>query len=201
MAINYLPVLFDSKVEFPTMNFFTWFLIWRIPTLRILFNIAKTDENWELDSNLCNGFFNKLLMSKKNEWVVLFPEVNIFTQECCKLQQFQSQRYYLPVFNHVLYPRFSSFWNVISVVDSNPYKFNKLYDLTIHYYKIINDNEKVFISPDLLEIFASKDKIHINIDVKFKNIKRVPITRPKLEKWLEKTWIEKDDILDRIYTS
>lgn len=182
------------------VNFFTWFLIWKIPTLRILINLAKNDENWELDTSLAEIFFDKLLNSRKVEWLVLFPEVNIFTQESCYLQKLQSEKFYLPIFNNVLYPRFSSFFNVISMINSkNNYKFNNLYDLTIFYYKVNEDNEKTYFSPSLLEIFGSNDKITINIDVKFKNLTRVSHNRPKLERWLEKDWIEKDNFLQQNY--
>lgn len=205
LAINYLArysYFVNNDIEIPIVNFFTWFLIWKIPTLRILVNLAKNDENWELDTSLSEIFFNKLLESKKTEWLVLFPEVNIFTRESCYLQKLQSEKFYLPIFNNVLYPRFSSFYNVITMINSrNNYKFNKLYDLTIHYYKVNENKEKIYFSPSLLDIFGSNENITINIDIKFKNITRVSHNRSKLERWLEKDWIEKDSYLQHAYQS
>lgn len=192
----------NNDLEIPMVNFFTWFLVWKTPTVRILLNLAKNDENWELDHQLSEVFFNKLITSKKTEWLVLFPEVNIFTSESSQLQKIQSQKFYLPVFNNLLYPRFSGLFNVVSTIKTNGnYKFNKLYDLTISYYKLGESNEKIYFCPSLLEIFSSNEKIFINIDVKFKNLTRVSNNRNKLEKWLEKTWIEKDHALGALYSS
>lgn len=198
LAVNYLArhsYLANSDLEVPMVNFFTWFLSWRVPTLRILVNMAKNDENWELDSLLCECFFRKLLDSRKTEWLVVFPEVNIFTEQSRNLQQIQSDKFYLPVFNWVLYPRFSAFYNVMSMVKHNSYKFRKLYDLTIFYYYINEFNETVHFSPTLLETFSFEYKIYVNIHVKFKHFARVSGNRSKMEKWLEKTWMEKDQMM------
>lgn len=203
IALNYLArysYFTNNDLEVPIVNFFTWFLIWKIPTIRILTNMAKNDENWELDSQLSETFFNGLINSKKTEWLVVFPEVNIFTTESSKLQKVLSEKFYLPVFKHLLYPRFSSFFNVITAIQGNEsFKFNKLYDLTVFYYELSESGEKQYISPNLLKIFSNHERIFINIDVRFKNISRISSNRRKLEKWLEKTWSEKDQFLDQNY--
>ncbi|WEJ96352.1 putative acyltransferase [Yamadazyma tenuis] len=116
-AINYLSRHSFSKnkeLEVPVVNFFTWFLLWKVPNINILRNMAKCDENWELDHSLNEVFFSKLFASKKVEWLVLFPEVNIFTAESSALQKIQCEKFYLPLLKNLLYPRFSSLHNVVS---------------------------------------------------------------------------------------
>lgn len=200
IVINYLAKythLVNNDIDAPTVNFFTWFLIWKVPTLRILLNLAKNDENWELDPNLNEIFFNKLNY-KKTQWLVLFPEVNIYTKMSSEIQKIQCQRFYLPVFQNVLYPRFSSFYNVMNM--NSKIRFNKLYDLTICYYKTV-DHQKQYFQPTLLQIFSDPDPIFVTIDVKFKLLSKVSLNRNKLEKWLEKTWIDKDNYLQQLYSS
>lgn len=205
LVINYLArysYASNKSLEIPIVNFFTWFLIWKVPTLKILVNMAKNDENWELDSQLADGVFNKLIISKKTEWLVLFPEVNIFTDESAQLQKIQSEKFYLPIFEYLLYPRFSSLFNVILVLKTRDHhKFNRLFDLTIYYYHLNEFDEKQYISPNLLNIFGSEQKLFITINVKNKNLTRISANRQKLERWLEKTWIEKDQQLKQAYSS
>lgn len=204
LSINYLSrysLSNDTNFQVPMVNFFTWFTLWRVPGFKVLINLCKCDENWELDSLLIGVFFKKIVSSKKIEWLVTFPEVNIFTSEASKLQKIQCDKFYLPSFNHLLYPRFSSFSNAISMARSSDYKFNRLYDLTIYYYKLNDANEKVFFQPTLLDIFSCEGDLYVNIIVKFKSIVNISNNRNKLEKWLEKNWIEKDKYLNDIYSS
>lgn len=159
----------------------------------------KCDENWELEKGLSFCLFEKVITSKIPEWIVIFPEVNIWTEEGANLQGRQSEKYYLPNLRHTLYPRFSAFYNAISSIRIfNNYKFTKLYDLSI-YYEVQNKSDKETILPSLIDIFANEYPITINVDIKSKSLVRVPAKRHKLEKWLEKVWCEKDKHLHAKY--
>lgn len=179
-----------------------------VPTLRTFFNLAKCDENWELDSLLCEKLFKPIFESGVPEWIVLFPEVNIWTQEDSNLVKKQCQKYFLPNLENVLYPRFSGFYNVMSTFDTNPNKFTRLYDITISYTRKIEPFGEVELRdhlpipitpPSLLEFFTTNSdsgrNLEVNIHVKSKLLSRIPTKRRKIEKWLEKSWMEKDRIL------
>lgn len=211
-----------KNLTLPRINFFTWFKLWRIPSIRVLINLAKCDENWELENSLSKIVFGKILKSKVPEWIVLFPEVNIWTEEDSSLQKAQGEKFYLPALQNILYPRFSAFYNVISSLNSKEHsKFNQLYDISILYewgsiesktltnkpptdelnsvYSsgIPKGHDMNLISPSLLEIFSSDNPITIYIHVKSKRLLRVPTKRSKIEKWLENTWVEKDKFLEQ----
>lgn len=204
-----------GNLTLPRINFFSWFRLWKVPSLGVLFNLAKCDENWQLEKSLSDLVFSNLLKSKIPEWIILFPEVNIWTPEDSKLQQKQSEKYFLPVLENVLYPRFSAFYNVISALNNKEhFKFTKLYDLTILYQmetllmpedNIGNDlvslpnrpSADYFVSPTLLQIFSSEFSITVHINVKTKQLARIPKKKNKMEKWLENSWVDKDTLLEQ----
>ncbi|ODQ81276.1 hypothetical protein BABINDRAFT_160646 [Babjeviella inositovora NRRL Y-12698] len=119
----------------PRINFFTWFSLWQIPSVRVFGKMLKSDENWELDDTLSNQLFSKVSTNAHPEWVILFPEVNIWTKEDAYLQQRQSEMYFTPVFQNLLYPRFSALANALSALKMNNSLFSKYYDVTIVYYR------------------------------------------------------------------
>ncbi|CUM64717.1 uncharacterized protein PRCAT00002327001 [Priceomyces carsonii] len=199
----------NDRLTLPRINFFSWFLIWSVPKIKILFNLAKCDENWELDKPLTELVFDNLFKSKRPEWIILFPEVNIWTEEASALQRRQSEKFYLPVLHNILYPRFSGFQNVISAINAKyNFKFTKLYDVTLNYYRApknsctldclqpVNDRPRCPIS--LIEAFASNSDITITVNVKTRAVARIPNKRNKLEKWLENVWIDKDKLVTRM---
>lgn len=156
-----------------------------MPTIKTVFNMARCDENWELSEKWCTKIFSRVMMSESPEWVILFPEVNIFTPAGSYLQRAQSERYFLPYLDHTLYPRFSGLYNTMQMVRKS-IKFSTIYDLTIMY-----DKEP----PTLLQLFACPGSITISIHVKATSIARIPERRSKLERWLEKAWVDKEKLL------
>lgn len=179
----------DNSVTLPRLNFYSWFHVWQVPTWRILFNIAKCDENWELDPTLAKRIFKKLLRSKFPEWVVLFPEVNIWSKESAELHREQSVNYYLPVFKNLLYPRFLGLYNVVTAFDKDNSKFTRMYDITIRYGEIEG--------PSLMEVFTTATPLQIKVHVKAKLFSRIPTKRDKLEKYLERVWVAKEKYLTK----
>lgn len=165
-------------------------MVWRMPCFRVLCNMAKCDENWELDTSLLEPVFEEIQRSKFPEWIVLFPEVNIWTKEDAELQKLQCEKFYLPVLLNVLYPRFSGFYNVINALSSKSnFKFSKLYDISIIYH------QKNRVSPSLIGFFASEAPLTVTVHIKSKFLSRVPVKRSKLERYLEHAWVEKDRLL------
>lgn len=175
----------------PRINFFTWFSIWQIPNLNTWFNMFKSDENWEIESHLTKSLPHDQLHSKFIEWIVLFPEVNVFSERDLLLQNHSAKKYFLPPFTNVLYPRFSALANIIrGLASNNINKFTRLYDITILYKK----------QPSLLEFFISGNQIDVQVYIKKRLISKIPINRYKLEKYLEYTWVEKDKLISRMRT-
>ncbi|ODV96850.1 hypothetical protein PACTADRAFT_39275, partial [Pachysolen tannophilus NRRL Y-2460] len=184
----------DSMV-LPKINFFTWYNIWQIPTLKILKNLASCDENWELDEKSSLLIFKKMICSKVPEWIVLFPEVNIFNLESSRLQKEMCDKFYLPKFQNLLYPRFSSFYNSIQALSET--SFARLYDVSIIYYR--NPPGGEFKQPSLLELFSLNPSPYvIRIHIKSRMLQRVPVKKRRLEKWLEMLWADKDKLIDSL---
>ena len=91
---DYSPMRQCEQFSLPIINFFSWFLVWRVPTVKILLHMLKSDENWELELKSLSFVFSRLLRSKFSEWVVLFPEVNIWTPNGAALQGQVSNKYF-----------------------------------------------------------------------------------------------------------
>ncbi|ODV83279.1 hypothetical protein CANARDRAFT_209231 [[Candida] arabinofermentans NRRL YB-2248] len=185
-----------STINLPRLNFFTWFSIWDIPNFRLFRNIYQSDENWELNDDTLQITFNKFLDSNERfvEWLITFPEVNIFSLKDWKLQKSLNEKYYLPNLNNLLYPRYSSFKNVINGLYGS--QFTRLYDITIIYYTKNELGEIQFKNPNILEIFGlSDDKYSIKIHIKAKLMSRLYINKTRLDKWLENKWVKKDKLI------
>ncbi|KAK6204641.1 uncharacterized protein RJT21DRAFT_132105 [Scheffersomyces amazonensis] len=184
----------ENSIVLPRVNFFSWFLVWRVPTWKVLFNMAKCDENWELDESLLDSVFYKVLHSRTPEWLIMFPEVNIFTHENALIQQQQSSKYCLPLLENVLYPRFSGIFNLVSAIQkSNNFKFTKIYDINLLYSRESNNPKNIFITPTLFDIFTSSSPpITVHIFVKTRFLSRLPQKRSKVERYIEHAWVDKD---------
>lgn len=170
----------------PQVNFFSWCSLWRIPSLKVWFNLVCCDENWELSKLLSRTVFRRVLQSSVIEWVVIFPEVNIYTPTLSYFQRLHAQKYCLPYLDHLLYPRFSAVLNAVQTINGNA-KFLRAYDITILYSR----------PPTLLQLFASADAIVVTIEVKEIALAKIPLKKRQLQKWLERTWLEKDRLLEQ----
>ncbi|OBA23025.1 hypothetical protein METBIDRAFT_25730, partial [Metschnikowia bicuspidata var. bicuspidata NRRL YB-4993] len=169
----------------PQVSFFTWYSVWRVPTVRTLLNVVLCDENWELSSLLCRSAFSPVRASEAPQWVVLFPEVNIWTPSAAYQQRLQAKKYCLPYYDHTLYPRYPGLLNAVGTLGNRTnIKFARVYNLTILYH-----SRK---PPSLLQLFASTEKIAVTIDVRAMRLSSIPHRKAKLERWLEKTWLDKD---------
>lgn len=190
----------SEKLNLPVTNFFSWFLVWRVPTIKILLHMLKSDENWEIDQKSLGFVFSRLLRSKLSQWIVLFPEVNIWTKEGAGLQRQLSNKYYLPHLNHLLYPRFSGFANIISALESSkPHPYSNLYDVTILYSQR-HLKHFLYNPPSLLEMFSCRNQIIVTIHIKVRPVSRIPVKRQKLERYLEHLWRHKDKLLCQLKT-
>lgn len=173
----------------PQVNFFTWFNLWRLPSIKTLYNIVKSDENWELLALHCERLFNRVIKTSTSaEWVVVFPEVNVWTALAAHLQQIQAQQYFLPYLDQVLYPRYSSLFNTVTQLNTTKQtKFVRAYNISITYSS----------PPTLLSFFSSPEKLSVLVHVKEEQIAKIPKKKPKFDKWLEMEWIEKDYLLEK----
>ncbi|GME69100.1 unnamed protein product [[Candida] boidinii] len=202
-----------SSEAIPIIKFFTWFSIWSIPNFKLMKNILLVDENWELSTNLNFEIFNELikltklaksdlnLQNMKPIWLILFPEVNIFSKRDYYLQSELIEKYYLPKLNNLLYPRYSGIYNTIKALNYS--NFSKLLDITIIYYRINKQNgDLIFQSPNLIEILFNNlpngYKYNVLINVREKNLNKISDKRAKLEKWLERRWVKKDTIIENL---
>ncbi|KAI5966959.1 uncharacterized protein KGF55_000368 [Candida pseudojiufengensis] len=190
----------QTELSLPVVNFFSWFLVWKVPNIKILFNLLKTDENWEIEEKSILYIFAKFLRSKFSEWIVLFPEVNIWSEDNYRLQQQVGQKYFLPKLNNVLYPRYPSFYNIITALTKfKPHPYTNLYDLTIIYCRPgKTSTDSYYLPPTLLEIFSSQEPITILVYIKLRSLGRIPHKRKKLERYLEHLWVHKDKIITQI---
>lgn len=179
----------------PQLKFFTWFTLWTVPQVDYFKNIFQSDENWELDGETLGGLFSSAVESAQTQWVVLFPEVNIFTARVAKMQRMMGEKHFLPLMTNVLYPRFGGVVNAVGAMYES--KFTRLYDITLVYYKMV-DGEWVFGCPTLVDAISGQDKYKVLVHVKGKFLSRVPLKRNKLEKWVEGRWLKKDKLITKL---
>lgn len=173
-----------STTVMPRVSFFTWYSLWTMPLLKMWLNMAACDENWELTRPKATSMFRTVMTSETPEWVVVFPEVNIWTPTSAHLQCMQSQKYCLPQFDYMLYPRFSALFNATTEArTSGRNKYGKLYDVTISYEPQ---------TPTLARLFSSSALLQVTVHIKSHQLLCIPLKRAKLERWLEKRWLEKD---------
>lgn len=173
----------------PQVNFFTWFSLWRIPSARTLAHIFNSDENWDLLRGHADLLFAKMYQSlTRPAWVVVFPEVNIWTPSAAHLQQAQAHQYFLPFLEHVLYPRFAAPFTAVSQLAPSRHSssFESLYHITISYSA----------PTKLLSVFSSTVPIEVHVHVRTEPLAKVPRKRHKFDKWLECTWVQKDTELN-----
>lgn len=181
-----------TSILLPKLSFFTWYQIWNIPSFQFLRDISQADENWDLDSDTLGSTFNKYLEQKSGtQWLVTFPEVNIYTEKSSKLEQIMGEKYYLPHLENVLYPRYSGFANCIGGLYKTTFKV--LYDISIIYYHKDQSGNIVFQGPSLLAAFGlCESDITAVIYIRSKLLNRIPLRRDRMEKWLERRWVKKD---------
>ncbi|GMM38188.1 hypothetical protein DASC09_055270 [Saccharomycopsis crataegensis] len=206
-----------TQLPTPRLNFFTWSTIWRVPTVRLLTNIVNNDENWELDNS---DIVYKLLktsdysvektesqlsgqefeINNYPEWLILFPEVNIWNKTDLYLQQKQGEKYYLPKLNHLLYPRFKNFNKTIATIRKlKGLNIPHLHSLTIFYYDKLTKHE---ICPSLIDFVGDlPSNILVRVHIKSRSLKRLPTRSNKLEKWLENEWDSKEKLLESMERS
>jgi hypothetical protein len=142
---------------------------------------------------------NNLLTKNKFNWIVHFPEANIFEENVQIIHHYQAELNYLPQYKELLYPRLKNFTNFIeSQKNNNHTSIKSLLDLTILYYHPIKET---FINPTIFEIMTVKQPVLIvHIDFKLRPLSKLPTKPRRLERWLEEDWSEKDKMIDAIKT-
>ncbi|ODV60738.1 Mum3p ASCRUDRAFT_8338 [Ascoidea rubescens DSM 1968] len=229
----------DSKI-FINLNFLTWALIWQFPSLKLFLNLFNLNENWLLNNddltylfekkNLLQSFSNHTHDDEKNtntnknknkniniNWLILYPEVNIFTLKNLKIQNNNSVTY--KFLSNLLYPRFSflyPFFNYLDDLNINNKKFinlndfnsfnnyNRIYDISIIYYIIGNNNHSHnhnhnhdgendlnfnFNPPTILQLLLSNNIKSLNIRININSIQYPKLRHLKKKKNFEK-WFE-----------
>lgn len=190
----------NKLIDLARVNFFTWFLIWRVPGVRLLRHMMHCDENWELEQEYALAKMAKILESKFTEWVVIFPEVNIWTNESANAQQRMATRYCLPRLENLLYPRYSALYNVVqsvSLIDKCP--LEDLYNISISYRFSNDQGEYSSANPTLFNIFCSHSSIYVLIHVSHTRIEKLPTRRSRFERYVERMWIFKDSVVGELY--
>lgn len=177
----------------PHLAFFTWFTIWSVPSVAYIKNILQTDENWELDGETVGGVFGEYI-GPGVQWLVMFPEVNIFSDKNAKLQRMMGEKYFMPELQRVLYPRFGGVVNAVGGLFET--KFTRLYDLTLLYYTK-KGNSVEFGCPSLARALGG-EQFKVVVHVKGKFLSRVPLKRNRIERWLENRWLKKDKLLAKM---
>lgn len=200
MLMYYLKTLVEKASGEPVLlSFFNWNLVWQAPGLKLFRRLWQNDENWEMNVVELEQSLQTLTQTSANNWIAHFPEVNICTNTNWVIQNLQLDKHNLPRFEHLLYPRFNNFSNLIKAVRNNPTSpLKNLLGLTILYY---NPVKNIFTNPTLFEIVTLKQPVFIiSVDFHIKHISKLPLKARKLDKWLENEWLEKDKILDAMQT-
>lgn len=149
-------------------QFFTWFHLWRVPSVHMLWNMLRCDENWKL-----SVIAEHRLLRKMKFPVVAFPEVNIFTEEDLFLQNHHSRSYFGKSYERVLHPRYMAVMNLSNAEAGRQGWF----DFTIDYEELLSLID-VFTKPVVVKVRCQK------VDI--------PCREKYLARQLERLWSEKD---------
>lgn len=122
----------------------------------------------------------------------MFPEVDCFNSKLQLEHSVHCKQNGSPVLRHVLYPRYNAFTDICRSIKSWQIY---LYDFTIVYW-VSTDQESQFKVPRLLDLFWTNNQLgtwHVSVTVKRYPMVSMSGKKRKLESWLEKNWIRKDN--------
>lgn len=166
-----------SLVDFIVLShncpqYFTWFHIWHVPSLHGIWNMARADENWKL-----SPMAEYQLSPHVEPPIVLFPEVNVFSNSALSVQNLYSQLAYGPQYSKVLHPRYMAVANMQRMAGGH-----RWYDATIRY------NQPT--PPTLIDAFTKP----ITATVRWEPVE-FAIREKRMRRQLEQIWQRKDQRL------
>lgn len=173
-----------AKDSLKWLPFFGWAMI--------LTGMIMVKRNWTQDSGKINAAFATLRKEKRPVWLVSYLEgTRITAKKLAESKKFAESRN-KPVLNNVLYPRTKGF--VASVQGLRGSHVKHVYDFTLAY----EGKEGFQAPPDLIKIYATPKisppyKYHVH--VRRFAIEDLPSDDAGLHKWVEKLFVEKDEIL------
>lgn len=178
-------------------NFLIWKKCVKFPDLRIAYQKFRISENWRMSSRELDREFHPAITSKRPYWTVVFPEVDSYTAFLHDKNVAFSQANHAPVYQNLLSPRYACFTQPASYLKKRGGACD-LYDVTLCYWAV-KDGQRICKSPTLLDVMFNRDNTQWNVDVHVKKIsmKSLPRRDHGLQKWLERTWIEKDGLLKK----
>lgn len=169
----------------------------RLFSLRALISMLLRKYDWilpvELLPEVFSAMFESPLRQHGGKWVVLFPEVQMFT-----LTDLQAQRQTLlkqgcRATTSVLYPRFNAFYDTVQLLRDCCY--TSVLNVTISYYNVRNPKRVFRGVPTYLDVLLTCKEWVVQVD-----IERVPMSvlsykERRVTKWLERRWYQKDQQL------
>lgn len=177
----------------PDVFFFSWLSLWSFPSVRAFHHMLHLDENWSLEPGLVQEVFGGIGTSDTPDWVVCFPETNVWSTAACQRQNTQARVYCQPPLSQVLYPRCAMVQNAVEGLRS---KVSKVYDLTIRYEQAAMEGATPATSPttpSLVEVLTSPVTVYVHVEAV--PMRSVPARPRKLHRWLEKRWFAKERAL------
>ncbi|KAK9477035.1 hypothetical protein V1514DRAFT_321449 [Lipomyces japonicus] len=181
------------------VRFLCWRAVFARPSLAWLAASVWVRQDWTFDFEQLNDKLSKFF--KPAYWLVMFPETVSYETEIWQEQVRYCQSNGLPKLAHLLYPRFEAFFTsafvpiMKYVKERSDIKF--VYDVTIVYHRADEKNQSLGLW-DLILMAGNMTEWEINVNVKRIPINEVGPNRRGMERWLEKTWVRKDKLLDGV---
>lgn len=194
--LDYLLVFAIAKELNPELNVFFFIdkRVVKFPTIRTILYRYRGKTNWSITPRSLDKAFDEVHRIKQSpKWIVVFPEVNVFTPQLNRTEQVTCHMAGAPPLKHLLYPRYSSALQCVEYLRTAT--VTAVYDLTVEYAK--NTDPYRLQVPSLAEALGSNHEWNATIWVKREGIAKIPKGRRRLEKWLEKKWYKKDDLLEK----
>lgn len=199
-----LKLVSQDSVGSPRLNFITWATLWRVPGVRLFLSMLSVNENWFMDEATTEAQLAKLDTFLSNpdastflpEWLVVFPEVTIYSSIDLLAQRHLLERYLSPRLENVLYPRLALFRGVTSGIRRLDMEIDKMYSVTMVYFsKSLGQS----VTPTLLGFISQcPSDVVVRVHVRARPLDKVPVKERKMDRWLENEWVERDRLVGGI---
>ncbi|ORY81901.1 hypothetical protein BCR37DRAFT_398707 [Protomyces lactucae-debilis] len=158
-----------------------------------LCDMVLVSRNWITDQKELLNVFGPIRKLRLPMWLITYVEGTRFTPKKCKASQEFCESRNKPILKHVLYPRVRGFYATVEQFRTSHIKV--VYDLTLVWSK----DGKLHAAPTPVEVHGISDlnkhyKFHVH--VRRFNLQDLPQDEAAVAGWLEKRWVEKDQVLE-----
>lgn len=149
-------------------------------------------RSWDTDKKKLENLVDYFSQLKYKFSLILFPEGTDFTPKTKEISHRFAEKNCLQKYEHVLHPRTTGFTCLARRLIKNN-NLNALYDVTLVYCDTVPQNEKYLLNgnfPKIVKMHFARYPTSI-----------LPKTEEGLKQFLERRWLEKENIIKEFYAT